>query len=39
MGTDAGQIWFLAMIALVAIPALALLAIRMGRPTLKPRRP
>ncbi len=33
MGTDAGQIWFLAMIALVAIPALALLAIRMGRPT------
>jgi len=28
MGTDAGQIWFLAMIAIVAIPAMALLAIR-----------
>jgi methionine sulfoxide reductase heme-binding subunit len=27
-GTDAGQIWFLAMIAIVAIPALALLATR-----------
>jgi sulfoxide reductase heme-binding subunit YedZ len=30
-GTDAGQVWFLAMIALVAIPALALLATRLGR--------
>jgi methionine sulfoxide reductase heme-binding subunit len=27
-GTDAGQIWFLAMLAIVAIPALALLAVR-----------
>lgn len=27
-GTDAGQIWFLAMIGLVAVPALALLATR-----------
>ena len=31
MGTDAGQLWFLAMIALVAIPALALLATRLAR--------
>ncbi len=30
-GTDAGQAWFLAMIALVAIPALALLATRLAR--------
>lgn len=30
-GTDAGQLWFLAMIALVAIPALALLATRLAR--------
>ena len=30
-GTDAGQLWFLAMIALVAIPALALLATRLIR--------
>jgi methionine sulfoxide reductase heme-binding subunit len=29
-GTDAGQIWFLAMVALVAIPALGLLATRMS---------
>jgi sulfoxide reductase heme-binding subunit YedZ len=28
-GTDAGQIWFLAMVAIVAIPALALLARRL----------
>ena len=28
-GTDAGQLWFLAMIALVAVPALALLATRL----------
>jgi sulfoxide reductase heme-binding subunit YedZ len=27
-GTDAGQIWFLAMLAIVAIPALALLLVR-----------
>lgn len=31
MGTDAGQLWFLAMIALVAIPALGLLATRLAR--------
>lgn len=30
-GTDAGQVWFLAMIALVAIPALALLLTRLAR--------
>ncbi len=28
-GTDAGQVWFLAMVAIVAIPALGLLAMRM----------
>jgi methionine sulfoxide reductase heme-binding subunit len=28
-GTDAGQAWFLAMIAAVAVPAIALLAVRM----------
>ena len=28
-GTDAGQVWFLAMIAIVAIPAVGLLATRM----------
>ena len=28
MGTDAGQVWFIAMTAIVAIPALALLGIR-----------
>lgn len=27
-GTDAGQAWFLAMVAIVALPALALLAVR-----------
>jgi len=33
MGTDAGQTWFEAMIAIVAIPALALLVLRFsGRP-------
>ena len=31
MGTDAGQLWFLAMIAVVAIPALGLLATRLTR--------
>jgi methionine sulfoxide reductase heme-binding subunit len=30
-GTDAGQAWFLAMIALVAVPALALLVTRLAR--------
>jgi sulfoxide reductase heme-binding subunit YedZ len=30
-GTDAGQVWFLAMIALVAIPALGLLVTRLAR--------
>jgi sulfoxide reductase heme-binding subunit YedZ len=30
-GTDAGQAWFLAMIAVVAIPAVALLATRLAR--------
>src|SRR5205807_8929120 len=29
-GTDAGQLWFLAMLALVAIPALGLLATRLA---------
>lgn len=37
MGTDAGQTWFEAMIGLVAIPALALLAIRIFGP--HPARP
>ena len=27
-GTDAGQIWFLAMLAIVAVPAVLLLAVR-----------
>ena len=30
-GTDAGQLWFLAMIALVAMPALGLLSTRLAR--------
>ncbi|MGN6871359.1 MAG: hypothetical protein ACTHMY_23425 [Solirubrobacteraceae bacterium] len=30
-GTDAGQVWFLAMIAVVVVPALALLATRLAR--------
>ena len=30
-GTDAGQVWFLAMVALVAVPALALLTTRLAR--------
>jgi sulfoxide reductase heme-binding subunit YedZ len=30
-GTDAGQIWFLAMLAIVAIPALGLLITRLSR--------
>jgi methionine sulfoxide reductase heme-binding subunit len=38
-GTDAGQIWFLAMLAIVAIPALGLLATRLSgaRPSERPR--
>jgi sulfoxide reductase heme-binding subunit YedZ len=35
-GTDAGQVWFLAMIAIVVIPAIALL---LGRYLPRPRRP
>jgi sulfoxide reductase heme-binding subunit YedZ len=33
MGTDAGQLWFLAMVAIVAVPALALLAKRLWSPS------
>jgi sulfoxide reductase heme-binding subunit YedZ len=39
MGTDAGQVWFLAMVSIVAIPALLLLATRLarsGRPAGRP---
>jgi methionine sulfoxide reductase heme-binding subunit len=40
MGTDAGQLWFLAMTAIVVIPALGLLAIRLfGSGAAAPRRP
>jgi methionine sulfoxide reductase heme-binding subunit len=42
MGTDAGQVWFLAMIAIVAIPALGLLVPRLlgrGRPRRAPATP
>ena len=43
-GTDAGQIWFLAMLAIVAVPALLLLAVRYltdetPRPMAGPERP
>jgi sulfoxide reductase heme-binding subunit YedZ len=39
-GTDAGATWFLVSTGLVALPALALLAIRMGkRPAPAPARP
>jgi hypothetical protein len=31
MGTDAGQLWFLAMLAVVAVPALGLLGTRLVR--------
>jgi methionine sulfoxide reductase heme-binding subunit len=31
-GTDGGQIWFLAMVAIVAVPALGLLLMRISRP-------
>lgn len=37
-GTDAGQIWFLAMSATVAVPALILLALRWARPKPQPGR-
>ncbi len=35
-GTDAGQLWFLAMIGLVVVPALALLAARLERSRSRP---
>ena len=44
-GTDAGQMWFLAMLAVVAVPAIVLLAVRYlteeetPRPTAGPRNP
>ena len=38
-GTDAGQLWFLAMVAVVAIPALALLATRLARSGDAPKVP
>lgn len=38
-GTDAGQIWFLAMIGIVAIPAVALIAVRYLGPGDRARRP
>ena len=39
-GTDAGQTWFLACAAVVAVPALVLLAIRLtGRSPAAPPRP
>ena len=38
-GTDAGQLWFLAMIALVTVPALALLATRLARSGTAPTMP
>jgi hypothetical protein len=42
-GTDAGQVWFLAMTAIVAVPAALLLAGRIGgmgrrRPAVEPAR-
>jgi sulfoxide reductase heme-binding subunit YedZ len=36
-GTDAGQVWFLVMLAIVAIPALALLSRRLLGPGASPR--
>jgi methionine sulfoxide reductase heme-binding subunit len=39
-GSDAGQLWFLAMIVIVAIPALLLLATRvLSEPSAPPQRP
>jgi sulfoxide reductase heme-binding subunit YedZ len=37
-GTDAGQMWFLAMTAIAVLPALALLAIRWLAPALSPSK-
>jgi sulfoxide reductase heme-binding subunit YedZ len=37
-GTDAGQIWFLGMIALVVVPAIGLLLVRYLRPSVPPAR-
>jgi sulfoxide reductase heme-binding subunit YedZ len=33
MGTDAGQVWFLGMVAIVVLPALGLLVVRHRQPT------
>jgi sulfoxide reductase heme-binding subunit YedZ len=38
-GTDAGQIWFLAMVAIVAVPALVLLVTRIAAPPRRGARP
>jgi sulfoxide reductase heme-binding subunit YedZ len=38
-GTDAGQVWFLAMTAVVAVPALMLLAVRWWRPPARVSKP
>jgi methionine sulfoxide reductase heme-binding subunit len=38
-GTDAGQVWFLAMIAVVAVPAILLVAVRYLGPPESNRRP
>jgi sulfoxide reductase heme-binding subunit YedZ len=38
-GTDAGQLWFLAMIGIVVVPALALLAARVCGMRISPPRP
>jgi sulfoxide reductase heme-binding subunit YedZ len=38
-GTDAGQLWFLAMTAVVAVPALILLALRWWRPPARLSKP
>jgi methionine sulfoxide reductase heme-binding subunit len=38
-GTDAGQLWFLAMMAVVTVPALALLATRLARNGAAPTMP
>jgi methionine sulfoxide reductase heme-binding subunit len=37
-GTDAGEAWFVAATAIVVVPALALLAVRMARPSRTPTR-
>jgi sulfoxide reductase heme-binding subunit YedZ len=38
-GTDAGQAWFLAMIAVAVVPALALLVVRLAHARAVPRSP